>query len=62
MEQQFKKHRDPQTHGKKREVEADIKKTTNMMTLLKRAVRRGFQADYLLTESWFFNGSFFEYA
>jgi len=55
MEQQFKKHRDPQTPGKEREAEVDIKKTTNMMTMLKRAVRRGFQADYLLTDSWFFN-------
>ena len=54
-EQQFKKHRDPQTPGGQREAEADIKKTTNMMTMLKRAVKRGFQADYILTDSWFFN-------
>lgn len=53
--QQFKKHRDPQTPGKQREAEADIKKTTNMMSMLKRDVKRGFQADYVLTDSWYFN-------
>lgn len=55
MKQQFKKNRDPRTPGKEREAEADSKKTTNMMTMLKHAVRRGFRADYLLTDSWFFN-------
>lgn len=53
--QQFKKYREPQTPGAQRQAEADIKKTTNMMTMLKHAVKRGFRADYVLTDSWFFN-------
>ena len=55
MDEQFKKHRDAQTPGAERAGEADMKKTTSMMNMLKRAVRRGFQADYVLTDSWFCN-------
>jgi len=55
MDEQFKKHRDAQTPGAERAREADMKKTTSMMSMLKRAVRRGFQADYVLTDSWFCN-------
>ncbi|NEW85484.1 MAG: transposase [Mariniphaga sp.] len=55
MSQQFKKYRDAKTPGAQREAEADVKKTTNMMAMLRRAVNRGFQADYVLTDSWFCN-------
>lgn len=55
MGQQFKKCRDAKTPGAQREAEVDVKKTTNLMNMLKRAVKRGFKADYLLTDSWFFN-------
>ena len=55
MGQQFKKCRDAKTPGAQREAEADVKKTINMMNMLKRAIKRGFQADYVLTDSWFFN-------
>lgn len=55
MGQQFKKFRDAKTPGAQREAEVDVKKTTNLMNMLKRAVKRGFKADYLLTDSWFFN-------
>jgi hypothetical protein len=55
MNEQFKKSRDAQTPGAQRAEEADMKKTTSMMNMLKRAIRRGFQADYVLTDSWFCN-------
>jgi len=53
MSEQFKKLRNAQTPGAQRVEEADMKKTTCMMDMLKRAIRRGFQADYVLTDSWF---------
>jgi exonuclease VII small subunit len=53
--EQAKKRRDPGTPGAQRAEEADIKKTTSMMAMLKRAVKRKFEADYVLTDSWFFN-------
>jgi hypothetical protein len=55
LSEQAKKHRDPGTPGAQRAEEADIKKTTSMMAMLKRAVKRKFEADYVLTDSWFFN-------
>jgi len=35
MDEQFKKYRDAQTPGTQRAEEADIKKTTSMMNMLK---------------------------
>ena len=55
MDEQFKKHRDAQTPGAQRVREADIKKTTSMLAMLKRATGRKFESDYVLTDSWFFN-------
>ena len=54
-EEQVKKLRDAKTPGAQRVEEADMKKTTSMMNMLKRAISRGFQAEYVLTDSWFFN-------
>ena len=51
---QFKKYRDADSPGAQRVAETDIKKTLTMMTMLKRAVSRGFKADYVLTDSWFY--------
>ncbi|MCK5538484.1 MAG: hypothetical protein KAI79_16780, partial [Bacteroidales bacterium] len=52
---QFTKYRGAATPGAQRTEEADVKKTTNMLVMLKRALKRGFRADYVLTDSWFFN-------
>ena len=54
-QEQFTKYRDAASPGAQRIEEADIKKTTNMLVMLKRALKRGFRADYVLTDSWFFN-------
>lgn len=53
MDEQTKKYRDPKTPGTQRAEDADMKKTTSMVNMLKRALKRGFQADYVLTDSWF---------
>ena len=55
MNEQFKKIRNAETPGAQRAAEVDMKKTSNLMIMLKRAVKRGLKADYLLTDSWFFN-------
>lgn len=55
MGMQFKKHRDDKTPGAQRAAEVDSKKTTSAMAMLKNAVKRGFVADYVLTDSWFYN-------
>ena len=55
MSEQYKKYRDTETPGAQRAAEVDIKKTTSALTMLKHAVKRGFRADYVLTDSWFYN-------
>jgi hypothetical protein len=55
MNSQYKKYRDANTPGAQRVAEADMKKTTSMLAMLKRAVKRKFIPDYVLTDSWFFN-------
>lgn len=60
MSAQFHKNRDADTPGAQRAAEADVKKTTNMIAMIKRAVKRKFIADYVLTDSWFFNQALVE--
>jgi len=55
MDVQFKKDRNDKTPGAQRAAEVDSKKTTSLMVMLKNAVKRGFVADYVLTDSWFYN-------
>lgn len=52
---QYKKKRDKDTHGYKRKKELDMKKTDSAMKMLKRVVKRGIKASYVLTDSWFTN-------
>ena len=52
---QYSKQRQACTPGAERAVEVDMKKTDNLNAMLKRAVRRGFTADYVMTDSWFCN-------
>ena len=55
MSEQLSKQRDAQTTGATKVLEADIKKTTSLMNMLKSALKRGFWAEYLLSDSWFCN-------
>ena len=52
---QYHKKRDKNTQGFKRKKELDIKKTDSAIKMLKRAVKRGIKASYVLTDSWFTN-------
>ena len=58
---QFKKKRDIKTAGYKRKKEIDMSKIDNAVSMLKRAVKRRFKFDYVLTDSWFFCGKLLKY-
>jgi hypothetical protein len=50
---QHRKKRDNNTFGYQRKKELDSTKTDNAIKMLKRAVFRGIDAKYVLTDSWF---------
>ena len=52
---QFKKKRDKDSPGYERRSEADMSKTQSVINMLVRAVKRGFEFDYVLFDSWFFS-------
>ena len=52
--EQFSKSRTRNTNGYKRKKELDSSKIDNTIKMLKRAIKKGFKADYVLTDSWFF--------
>ncbi len=51
--EQYQKLRDPRTAGAKREKECRIDKITNAIQMIKRAVKQGFMAKFVLADSWF---------
>jgi len=58
---QFKKHRDRNTPGYKRIKEADESKIDSAISMIKRALKKGFEFDYILTDSWFFSGKLLQF-
>lgn len=60
--EQFKKQRDPKTLGAKRLRECKRDKITNGLCMLKRALRHGFRAKYVLVDSWFSSKDFIKIA
>ena len=52
---QSKKERDKDSHGHKRRSEADMSKTQSVIRMISRAVKRGFEFEYVLFDSWFFS-------
>lgn len=50
---QYSKDRATSSNGSKRKKELRIKKGVNLIKMIKRAVKQGVIADYLLTDSWF---------
>jgi transcription antitermination factor NusG len=52
---QFRKSRDKDSPGWLRRSEADMSKTQSVINMLTRAVKRGFEFDYVLFDSWFFS-------
>jgi hypothetical protein len=52
---QFRKKREKDSPGYERRSEADMSKTKSVINMLSRAVKRGFEFDYVLFDSWFFS-------
>lgn len=50
---QYKKERNPKSNGAKRKKECEMDKITSALRMLKRAVKHGFRAKYVLVDSWF---------
>lgn len=55
LKSKFSKKRDSKSPGKKRVEELDMKKGEVAVPMLKRAVKNGFIASYVLMDSWFVN-------
>ncbi|MBT3207393.1 MAG: transposase [Bacteroidetes bacterium] len=51
--EQYKKDRNPASHGAKRKREMRTKKGKSLIKMIKRSVNHGIIAKYLLTDSWF---------
>ena len=58
--ERFKKQRDPKSPGAKRIKECHVSKITNGLDMLKRAVKQGFRAKYVLVDSWFSSHEFIQ--
>jgi len=52
---QFRKSRDKDSPGHVRRSEADMSKVQSVINMISRAVKRGFEFDYVLFDSWFFS-------
>ena len=53
LKEQFKKHRDNKTPGLRRVKELDQEKPKIAISMIKRAVKNGMLASYVLLDSWF---------
>jgi hypothetical protein len=51
--EQYRKERAPKTAGAKRVHECKMDKISNGLNMLKRAIKHGFRAKYVLVDSWF---------
>ncbi|MDI6915824.1 MAG: transposase [Desulfitobacteriaceae bacterium] len=56
--EQFDKQRNPKSSGAKRIRECKVDKITNGLNMLKRAIKHGFRAKYVLVDSWFSSKDF----
>jgi len=56
----FKKLRNPKSAGAKRIQECHVSKITNGLDMLKRALKQGFRAQYVLVDSWFSSHEFIQ--
>jgi hypothetical protein len=52
---QYKKDRSKESVGYQRKLEADQSKSGNVINMLRRAIKRGFDFEYVLFDSWFFS-------
>ena len=56
--EQYRKERNPKTAGAKRIRECNIDKITSGLNMLRRAIKHGFRAKYVLVDSWFSSKEF----
>ena len=56
--EQFNKERDPKSAGAKRVRECNVNKITNSLNMLRRAIKQGFRAQYIMVDSWFSSKEF----
>ena len=61
LQQRFSKKRKASSPGAKRVREASAKKTSSLMSMIRRAVKKGFSASYVLVDSWFFNSQLIQF-
>ena len=54
LKKQYKKERSSEQLSTVRKNELDEKRTNMVFQMIKRAVKEGFKAEYVLTDSWFF--------
>jgi hypothetical protein len=52
---QFKKERAKDSRGHERRSEVDMSKAQSVIRMISRAVKRGFEFEYVLFDSWFFS-------
>jgi hypothetical protein len=57
---QYKKDTDPRSNGAKRRKETKTSKIDQAITMIKRAVKNGFRADYVLCDAWFSSKAFIQ--
>jgi hypothetical protein len=62
LKNRYSKIRDENTPGYKRYQEAIKKKTDSAISMLRRAISKGFKAQYILADSWFFNSTLAKFA
>jgi len=58
--EQYKKEVDPKSNGGKRRKETGTSKIDQAVTMIKRAVKNGFIADYVLCDAWFTSQGFIQ--
>lgn len=58
--EQYRKQRNSKSCGAKRIRECHVSKITNGLAMLKRAVKQGFRAKYVLVDSWFSSHEFIQ--
>ena len=60
--QRYTKKRKTTTQSYQRIKETQAKKADNAMQMIKRAIKKGFKAQYILADSWFFSSSLVEFS
>jgi hypothetical protein len=58
LKKRYSKKRDRDTPGFTRTMELSLSKIDNAIDMIKRAVKHGFTADYVLTDKWFISEKF----